>query len=80
MKPYFSVLARYNVWATRKLYEQVDALSELDYRRDCGLFFKSIHGTLNHLLELVEVCLSRRMEQGTRPQEVKLSEEVETVR
>jgi uncharacterized damage-inducible protein DinB len=47
---HFATLARYNLWATHKLYEQVDALSEADYRRDAGLFFKSVHGTLNHLL------------------------------
>ena len=47
---YFSTLARYNVWALRRLYEHVDALPEDHYRRDAGLFFKSVHGTLNHLL------------------------------
>jgi uncharacterized damage-inducible protein DinB len=30
--------------------DAVRALPEDDYRRDVGLFFKSIHGTLNHLL------------------------------
>jgi uncharacterized damage-inducible protein DinB len=50
MKTYFATLARYNVWATRKLFEHVDALSDDEYRRDVGLFFKSVHGTLNHLL------------------------------
>jgi uncharacterized damage-inducible protein DinB len=47
---YFSALARYHVWATAKLYEHVDRLSEDDYRKDAGLFFKSVHGTCNHLL------------------------------
>jgi uncharacterized damage-inducible protein DinB len=50
MQPYFTMLARYHAWATRRLYEHVDALSEADYRRDAGLFFRSVHGTLNHLL------------------------------
>ena len=50
LRSYFSTLARYGVWATRRLFEHVDALSEDDYRRDAGLFFKSVHGTLNHLL------------------------------
>jgi len=49
-RAYFSMLARYNAWATRRLFEHVDALPEAEYRRDCGLFFKSVHGTLNHLL------------------------------
>lgn len=47
---YFATLARYNVWATRKLFEHVDGLSEAHYRSERGLFFKSVHGTLNHLL------------------------------
>ncbi|WP_210544060.1 DinB family protein [Rhodoferax sp. PAMC 29310] len=46
---YFLTLARYNVWATGQLLEAVNALPDADYRRDCGLFLKSIHGTLNHL-------------------------------
>jgi len=50
MKTYFATLARYNAWATRKLFEHIGALPEADYRRDAGLFFKSVHGTLNHLL------------------------------
>ena len=47
---HFAGLARYNVWALSRLYGSVDRLSDDDYRRDLGLFFKSIHGTLNHLL------------------------------
>jgi len=50
MKDYFDTLARYDAWATRRLFEHVDALSDDEYRRDAGLFFKSVHGTLNHLL------------------------------
>ena len=47
---HFTQLARYNVWATARLLDAVRALPEEAYRRDVGLFFKSIHGTLNHLL------------------------------
>ncbi len=47
---HFTLLARYNVWATARLLQAVALLPEADYRRDVGLFFKSIHGTLNHLL------------------------------
>ena len=49
-RSHFTALARYNVWALAKLYEHIDRLLEDDYRRDAGLFFKSVHGTLNHLL------------------------------
>ncbi len=47
---HFSTLARYGEWATARLYEHVDRLSDDDYRRAAGLFFGSVHATLNHLL------------------------------
>jgi len=50
MQPYFARLARYHVWATDKLLTDIDAVSETEYRQDRGLYFGSIHGTLNHML------------------------------
>ena len=50
LRGYFASLARYHVWATAKLYEHVERLDDADYRKDAGLFFKSVHRTLNHLL------------------------------
>ena len=47
---HFDTLARYNVWATERLFEHVDRLTDDEYRRNAGLFFKNVHGTLNHLL------------------------------
>jgi uncharacterized damage-inducible protein DinB len=64
MKHYFATLARYNVWATRRLYEHVDALPADDYRRDVGLFFKSVHGTLNHLLVAEHLLWHPRFAEG----------------
>jgi uncharacterized damage-inducible protein DinB len=50
-REHFLTLARYNLWATgRLLDEHVAALTDEQYRRDAGLFFGSVHGTLNHLL------------------------------
>jgi uncharacterized damage-inducible protein DinB len=79
MKTYFATLARYNVWATRKLCAHVDALSEDDYRRDAGLFFKSVHGTLNHLLVAEHEIWFERFSRGVSPMR-SLNEEVETDR
>jgi uncharacterized damage-inducible protein DinB len=42
--------ARYNRLANEKLYAACSGLSDAEYRRDLGAFFKSVHGTLNHLL------------------------------
>jgi uncharacterized damage-inducible protein DinB len=50
MKPMFEMLAGYNAWANRRLYDAAAGLSDADYRADHGAFFGSVHGTLNHLL------------------------------
>ena len=75
MQPYFTVLARYHAWATHRLFEHVDALPEADYRRDTGLFFRSVHGTLNHLL-VADRAWYARFALGESPQ-VMLDAEVE---
>ncbi|MDP9805073.1 DinB family protein [Acinetobacter calcoaceticus] len=46
----FELLARYNVWSTQKLNQVLRNVSNDDFNADCGLYFKSIAGTLNHLL------------------------------
>jgi uncharacterized damage-inducible protein DinB len=67
MRDYFATLARYNVWATVRLLEQVDALDDDAYRRDVGLFFRSIHGTLNHLLVGEHLVWFPRFADGASP-------------
>lgn len=73
---HFSTLARYNAWATRRLLAAVAAVDDAAYRRDVGLFFKSIHGTLNHLLVGEHLLWFRRFAEGLSPQ-VALDAEVE---
>jgi uncharacterized damage-inducible protein DinB len=63
-RAHFADLARYHVWATRRLFDHVDALQEDDYRRECGLFFKSVHGTLNHLLVAEHAAWLPRFAEG----------------
>jgi uncharacterized damage-inducible protein DinB len=58
--------ARYNRLANETLYEACAGLSEVDRRRDLGAFFKSVHGTLNHLL-LGDRIWMTRFEGGTHP-------------
>jgi uncharacterized damage-inducible protein DinB len=43
-------MAQYNAYMNEKLYALCAELSDEERRRDRGAFFKSIHGTLNHLL------------------------------
>jgi uncharacterized damage-inducible protein DinB len=73
---HFLGLARYNVWATHRLLEAVEQLSDEDYRRDVGLFFKSIHGTLNHLLVGEHMLWYQRFSKGSSPK-VQLDMEAE---
>lgn len=79
LRDQLQMLARYNLWATRRLYEQVDALSEADYRRPAGLFFGSVHGTLNHLLVGEHLLWRVRFAEGRSPQ-LDLAAEAETDR
>ena len=64
---HFASLARYNAWATARLLKAVDAVAEAEYRRDVGLFFTSIHGTLNHLLVGEHMLWFRRFAEGVSP-------------
>ncbi len=50
MKSRYTMFAAYNRWANARVYDAAGALSDADYRADRGAFFKSVHGTLNHLL------------------------------
>lgn len=43
-------MAQYNRWMNDKLYEVCAGLDEANLKKDRGAFFKSIHGTLSHLL------------------------------
>jgi uncharacterized damage-inducible protein DinB len=56
---WLATLARYNHWMNDKLYGLAAALSDEARKRDCGAFFKSIHGTFNHLLLADRVWLAR---------------------
>ena len=51
--------ARYNRWMNDKLYGVAASLSDEARKRDVGAFFKSIHGTFNHLLLADRVWLAR---------------------
>jgi uncharacterized damage-inducible protein DinB len=63
---YVAAMARYNRWQNVSLYEAADTLSDAARRADRGAFFKSIHGTLNHVLWADVIWLSRIAE-GSAP-------------
>jgi uncharacterized damage-inducible protein DinB len=64
---HFNMLARYNVWATQRVLDVVSLLDDADYRKNVGLFFKSIHGTLNHLLVGEHLIWYPRFAKGVSP-------------
>jgi uncharacterized damage-inducible protein DinB len=54
-----TTMARYNQWQNGNLYAAADTLPDEARRRDRGAFFKSIHGTLSHLLWADSLWMSR---------------------
>jgi uncharacterized damage-inducible protein DinB len=68
LKPHYEQFARYNAWANRRVYDEAARLPDTARRRDIGLFFHSLHGTLNHLLVGDRVWLRRLTGEGPEPE------------
>lgn len=56
---YIGLMARYASWRNRAQFAATETLSEDERRRDRSAFFRSIHGTLNHLLWGDRMWMSR---------------------
>ena len=67
MKPHLAMLAAYNAWANERLYAAAAMLPDPDYRADRGAFFKSVHGTLNHILVADRIWMRRFTGSGEAP-------------
>jgi uncharacterized damage-inducible protein DinB len=67
MKVHFEQFAAYNRWANARLYEAALSLDDAKYRLNVGSFFKSMHGTLNHLLLTDRIWLKRLTGEGEHP-------------
>jgi uncharacterized damage-inducible protein DinB len=67
MKTHFEQMAAYNAWANARLYGAAFELDDADYRRDVGAFFKSLSGTLNHLLVADRIWMRRLTGVGHSP-------------
>lgn len=52
-------LLAYHGWAYARLIGELASLDEAQYRTPCGLFFGSIHATLNHLAVADRIWLAR---------------------
>ena len=67
MKAQFAMLAHYNAWANERVYAAARRLPDAEYRADRGAFFKSVHGTLNHLLTADRIWMRRLTQEGEAP-------------
>jgi uncharacterized damage-inducible protein DinB len=61
------MFAGYNAWCNERLYAAAAALSDADYRAERGAFFRSLHGTLNHLLVGDRIWMQRFTGKGDVP-------------
>lgn len=68
LKAHFDELAAYNRWANRRTYDDAASLSDEVRKRDVGLFFRSVHGTLNHLLVADYIWMRRFTGEGPQPE------------
>ncbi len=66
-RDYFVDLARYHAWANEAMFRELDKLSEEQRRQDCGLFFRNIHHTVDHLLLVNRVWMGRLTGQPVVP-------------
>ena len=55
----FRQLARNSLWSNNRLHAACARLSEADYFAERPAFFGSIHGTLNHILQIDRLYLER---------------------
>jgi uncharacterized damage-inducible protein DinB len=64
---HYQMLGRYNAWANGRVYAAAARLDPEQYRADRGAFFKSVHGTLNHLLATDRIWMRRFTGEGDAP-------------
>jgi uncharacterized damage-inducible protein DinB len=67
MKTHFVMMASYNAWANARLFRMAGALADELYRKEVGAYFKSLHGTLNHLLVADRIWMRRLTGLGDHP-------------
>ena len=67
MKTHFVMMATYNAWANARLFRMAGALQDALYRKEVGAYFKSLHGTLNHLLAADRIWMRRLTGIGDHP-------------
>jgi uncharacterized damage-inducible protein DinB len=64
MKAAFVMYASYNKWANDLLLQECDQIPSEEYHHDLGVYFNSIHGTMDHQYVADKVWLYRFTGQG----------------
>ncbi len=60
-------MAAYNRWANARLYKTAATVSDELFRKPVGVYFKTLHGTLNHLLTADRIWMHRLEGTGEYP-------------
>ncbi|HYC16868.1 MAG TPA: DinB family protein [Pseudolabrys sp.] len=63
----YRMFAGYNSWCNERLYDAAAQVADTDYRANRGAFFRSLHGTLNHLLVGDRIWMRRFTGKGETP-------------
>ena len=61
------MFAQYNRWANGRLYDAVRHLGEEEFHRNLGAYFRSMNGTLNHILVTDRIWMTRFTGEGEAP-------------
>ena len=67
LRAHLQTMASYNAWANQRVYTAAAALPDAAYRQPTGVFFGSLHGTLNHLLVADRIWMHRLTGKGDAP-------------
>ena len=70
MKTHFVMMANYNKWANARLFREAGPLQKALYRKEVGAYFRSLHGTLNHLLVADRIWMRRLTGTGEHPEKL----------
>ena len=68
LKTHFDQLAAYNRWANQRVYQDAATLPDDVRKQPAGLFFGSLHGTLNHMLVTDYIWMRRFTGDGPQPE------------
>jgi uncharacterized damage-inducible protein DinB len=70
MKTHFVMMSNYNEWANARLFRMAGTLEDVLYRKNAGAYFRSLHGTLNHLLVADRIWMHRLTGTGSHPEKL----------